>query len=111
MKTAAVPRGILGSSTTGEDHMRLVIIGAGFAGMYAALSAARLRDIRGVSPEEVELALVSPEPTLGVRPRLCEQEPETLTAPLLDVLNAIDVVYVQGSAEKVDTKSRTVQIV
>ena len=26
--------------------MRLVIIGAGFAGMYAALSAARLRDIR-----------------------------------------------------------------
>lgn len=31
--------------------MRLVIIGAGFAGMYAALSAARLREIRGVSPE------------------------------------------------------------
>ncbi len=31
--------------------MRLVIIGAGFAGMYAALSAARLRDIKGVSPE------------------------------------------------------------
>jgi NADH:ubiquinone reductase (H+-translocating) len=91
--------------------MRLVIIGAGFAGMYAALSAARLRDIRGVSPEELEIALVSPEPTLVVRPRLYEQKPETLTAPLLDVLNAIDVVYVQGSAEKVDTKSRTVQIV
>ena len=30
----------------------LVIIGAGFAGMYAALSAARLRDIQGVSPED-----------------------------------------------------------
>src|SRR6266852_4093881 len=27
--------------------MRLVIIGAGFAGMYAALSAARLREIHG----------------------------------------------------------------
>jgi NADH dehydrogenase len=91
--------------------MRLVIIGAGFAGMYAALSAARLRDIRGVSPEELEIALVSPEPTLVVRPRLYEQKPETLTAPLLDVLNAIDVVYVQGSAETVDAKSRTVQIV
>jgi NADH dehydrogenase len=90
---------------------RLVIIGAGFAGMYAALSAARLRDIKGVSPEELEIALVAPEPTLVVRPRLYESKPETLTAPLLDVLKAIDVVYVQGSAETVDTKSRAVEIV
>ena len=80
--------------------MRLVIIGAGFAGMYAALSAARLREIQGVSPEELEIALVAPEPTLVVRPRLYEPKPETLTAPLLDVLRAIDVVYVQGSAEE-----------
>src|SRR5690348_16060759 len=90
--------------------MRLVIIGAGFAGMYAALSAARLRDIHGASPEELEIALVAPEPTLVVRPRLYESKPETLTAPLSDVLNAIDVAYVQGSAEAVDTKSRTVKV-
>lgn len=91
--------------------MQLVIIGAGFAGMYAALSAARLRDIQGVSPEQLEIALVAPEPTLVVRPRLYEPKPETLTAPLLDVLNAIDVVYVQGRAETIDTKSGTVQVV
>jgi len=90
--------------------MRLIIIGAGFAGMYAALSAARLRDIQGVSPEELEIALVAPKPTLVVRPRLYEPKPETLTAPLLDVLKAIDVDYVQGSAETIDTKSRVVQI-
>lgn len=90
--------------------MRLVIIGAGFAGMYAALSAARLRDIRGASPEEFEIALVSPEPTLVVRPRLYEPNPETLTAPLLDVLDSIDVAYIQGSVEAVDTQSRMVQI-
>src|SRR5215470_15452469 len=91
--------------------MRLVIIGAGFAGMYAALSAARLREIKGVSPEDLEIALVAPEPTLVVRPRLYEPNPETLTAPLTDVLKAIDVDYVQGSAETIDTKSRAVQIV
>lgn len=90
--------------------MRLVIIGAGFAGMYAALSAARLREMQGVSPREFEIALVAPQPTLVVRPRLYEPNPETLAAPLLDVLNAIDVVYVQGNAETVDTKSRMVQI-
>ncbi len=91
--------------------MRLVIIGAGFAGMYAALSAARLRDIQGVSPKDLEIALVSPEPTLVVRPRLYEPKPETLTAPLLDVLKAIDVIYVRGHAETIDTKSRKVEIV
>jgi hypothetical protein len=31
--------------------------------MYAAVSAARLRDIRGVSPQDLQIALVSPEPT------------------------------------------------
>ncbi|NUU41832.1 NAD(P)/FAD-dependent oxidoreductase, partial [Tardiphaga robiniae] len=91
--------------------MRLVIIGAGFAGMYAALSAARLRDIQGVPPKELEIALVAPEPTLVIRPRLYEPKPETLTAPLENVLKAIDVVYVQGNAEAVDTKSRVVKIV
>jgi NADH:ubiquinone reductase (H+-translocating) len=90
--------------------MRLVIIGAGFAGMYAALSAARLRDIKGTSPDKFEIALVAPQPTLVVRPRLYEPKPETLTAPLLDVLNAIDVVYVQGSAETIDAKAREIDI-
>jgi NADH dehydrogenase len=90
--------------------MRLVIIGAGFAGMYAALSAARLRDIHGAAPDELEIALVAPEPTLVIRPRLYEPKPETMTAPLLDVLDAIDVAYVQGSAETIDTRSRVVQI-
>src|SRR5262245_1420845 len=91
--------------------MRILIIGAGFAGMYAALSAARLRDIQGVSSEALEIALVAPEPTLVVRPRLYEPKPETLIAPLLDVLKAVDVVYVQGSAEAIDINIRTVKIV
>ncbi|MDH2355312.1 NAD(P)/FAD-dependent oxidoreductase [Bradyrhizobium sp. SSUT112] len=90
--------------------MRIIIIGAGFAGMYAALSAARQREIQGVSPEQLEIALVAPSPVLVVRPRLYEAKPETLTAPLLDVLKAIDVAYVQGSAETINIEARTVQI-
>src|SRR5262245_53290627 len=90
--------------------MRLVIIGAGFAGMYAALSAARLRDIQGVLPEELEIALVAPEPTLVVRPRLYEPKPETLTAPLDGVLKAIGVDYVQGTVDAIDTKARSIEV-
>src|ERR1700761_9160181 len=90
--------------------MRLVIIGAGFAGMYAALSAARLRDIQGVTPDALEIALIAPEPVLVVRPRLYEAKPETVTAPLLDVFKAIDVTYIRGSAEAIDTGARTVRV-
>jgi len=89
--------------------MRLVIIGAGFAGMYAALSSARLREMSSVSPKELEIVLISPEPNLVVRPRLYEPKPETLIAPLDRVLEAIDVVYVRGSVETIDTKSRELQ--
>lgn len=90
--------------------MRIVIIGAGFAGMYAALSAARLRDIKGVSAQELEIMLIAPEPTLVVRPRLYEPDPETLTADLEPVLSAVDVVYVRGRAEAVNTSCRTLVI-
>lgn len=90
--------------------MRLVIIGAGFAGMYAALSSARLRDLQATSPAKLEIVLVASEPTLVVRPRLYEPKPETLTAPLHDVLKAIDVNYVQGHADTIDSAARKVEI-
>lgn len=90
--------------------MRLIIIGAGFAGMYAALSSARLRDIKGVTPEKLEIMLIAPEPTLVIRPRLYEPKPETLTAPLTDVLASVDVTYVRGAAESIDTARRSVAV-
>jgi NADH dehydrogenase len=90
---------------------RLVIIGAGFAGMYAALSAARLRDANRASVRDLEIALVAPEPALVVRPRLYESNPESLTAPLRDVLAAIEVGYVQGTVETIDTHGRHIEVV
>lgn len=91
-------------------RQRLLIIGAGFAGMYAALSAARLRDAENVSTNELEIMLVAPEPRLVVRPRLYEPKPETLTAPLGELFKAIDVVYLQGSVEAIDTSARTAEV-
>lgn len=91
--------------------MRLLIVGAGFAGMYAALSSARLRDIQGISSTELEIILVAPEPTLVVRPRLYEPNPEAVTAPLQGVLQAVDVTYMCGRVDTVDIEARTVEIV
>jgi NADH dehydrogenase len=87
-----------------------VIVGAGFAGMYAALSASRRREASNGSGRGLEITLVAPTPTLVVRPRLYEANPETLIAPLGDVLKAIDVDYVQGTVGAIDADRRSVKV-
>jgi NADH dehydrogenase len=88
---------------------RILILGAGFAGVDAALSAARQRDLANVSPQELEIAVLSPVPVLTIRPRLYEAHPETMVAPLLDLFAAVEVRYIQGTAGSVDPASRTVR--
>jgi NADH dehydrogenase len=73
--------------------------------MYAAISAARLRHLQGVSPRDLEIALISPEPFLVIRPRLYEPKPETMKAPLMELFRGIDVRYVRGSVETIDSAS------
>src|SRR6185436_14645522 len=90
---------------------RILIVGAGFAGMYAALSAARLRDKQGVSPDTFEIAVVAPEPRLVIRPRLYERAPETMVAPLAELFEAVDVRYERGRVDVIDSASQSAVIV
>lgn len=79
---------------------RILIIGAGFAGMWAAFSAARLLD-QAKKDKAVEVALIAPEPALHVRPRFYEVNPTAMQAPLKDVLAAVGVGYIQGSVQHI----------
>src|SRR5262249_19553239 len=90
---------------------RILIVGAGFAGMYAALSAARLRDQKGRSPEAFEITVVAPEPRLVIRPRLYEPAPETQAAPLLDLFQAVDVRFIAGRVESIDATGKSAVVV
>lgn len=90
---------------------RLLIVGAGFAGMYAALSAARLRDIQGVSTDTFEIVLVAPEPSLVIRPRLYEPAPEKMVAPLSELFDAVDIHYERGRVDSIDSAGMSVEIV
>ena len=90
---------------------RILIIGTGFAGMYAALSAARLRDIQRVAPDALEILVVSPEPNLVIRPRLYEPAPETMVAPLSPLFEAVDVRYRPGRVDAIDTAAREIGFV
>ncbi|MES2264613.1 MAG: FAD-dependent oxidoreductase [Pseudomonadota bacterium] len=86
---------------------KILVIGAGFAGIWSALGAARLLDQAGKSAA-VEIALISPEPLLHMRPRLHESEPGGMAYPLLPLLEAAGVRYIQGSVARIHKQDRYV---
>lgn len=84
-------------------RQRILIIGAGFAGLWSALSAARLLELEGAGNDAVEIALVAPQPALVIRPRLYEANAANMVAPLQELFDAVGVRYIQGTVEKIDT--------
>jgi NADH dehydrogenase len=87
---------------------RILVIGAGFAGMWSALSAARLLDEQGRT--DVEITLVAPDPHLHVRPRLYEEGPANFRAPLTEIFEATGVKFIQGTVERIHVERRAVDL-
>jgi NADH dehydrogenase len=83
---------------------KILIIGGGFAGFWAALAARR------VAGSRAEVTLVAPEPVLEIRPRLYEAKPETLGVDLLPLLRKVDVGFVRGEAIRLDTAAKSVTL-
>ena len=90
---------------------RILIIGAGFAGLWSALAAARRLDLEGGPEGAVEIAVVSPEPMLTIRPRLYQAEPGTMAAPLIELFEATGVRYIQGRVETIRTAADEIDVV
>ena len=88
----------------------ILIVGAGFAGLLAALSAARLRDQKGVSPDDLKITVVAPEPVLVVRPRLYERDPASMVAPLGELFAATDIEFCAGWVDTIDAEGGTVSV-
>ncbi|MGE3245797.1 MAG: NAD(P)/FAD-dependent oxidoreductase [Beijerinckiaceae bacterium] len=85
----------------------VLVIGGGFAGMWAALSAAREFALCGRAESVV---LVAPEPYLTIRPRLYEAGPQSMRAPLGPLLETAGVRFVQGEVQAIDADARAVSI-
>ncbi|NIF82532.1 NAD(P)/FAD-dependent oxidoreductase [Comamonas sp. Tr-654] len=90
------------------NTQRIVIVGAGFAGMWSALAAARVLDMHKRS--DIEVVLVAPQPELHVRPRLYEESPNTMRVKLTALLDVVGVKFLQGSVEKIDVLQQQVVI-
>ena len=83
---------------------RILIVGAGFAGMWSALGAARVLD--AAAQTDVEVALIAPEPYLHVRPRFYESgvsadAPADMKAPLGELFDAVGVRFIGGTVEQI----------
>lgn len=85
---------------------QILIVGSGFAGMWAAVSAARLSEQQGNN--SLEIAVLAPLPELRVRPRFYEEKVSTLVAPLTDLFAELDITFIAGHVEQIDTTAKTV---
>ena len=85
---------------------QILIIGAGFGGMWTALSATRLFDIHG--HDEVEVTVLAPQAELRIRPRFYEPDAHQLFAPIGELLDAVGVTFIKGAAETIDVQQKQV---
>ncbi|NWL20193.1 NAD(P)/FAD-dependent oxidoreductase [Pseudomonas umsongensis] len=88
---------------------QILIIGAGFGGVWSALSAARLLDKH--DRNDVEITVLAPQAELRIRPRFYEPDVHTMKAPLDELFDAVGVKFVKGSAEVIDESSRQVSYI
>ncbi|MCA3782034.1 MAG: FAD-dependent oxidoreductase [Burkholderia sp.] len=89
---------------------KILIVGAGFAGVWGALGAARVLDRAGVTSGDIEITLISPKPELQIRPRLYEREPQRMAAPLLPLLDAVGVKFFEGCVEAISVQEKTASV-
>ncbi|KAJ6780037.1 hypothetical protein PWT90_01209 [Aphanocladium album] len=87
---------------------RIVIIGTGFAGLWSALSARRLLQLRE-KEKDVEIVVVAPKPSLVLRPRLYEADASAMVHDLGALFRATNIEFVQGFVEAIDTSKRTIR--
>ncbi|EJN22899.1 NAD(P)/FAD-dependent oxidoreductase [Pseudomonas sp. GM80] len=85
---------------------QILVVGAGFGGMWSALSATRLVDIHG--RDDVQISVLAPQAELRVRPRFYEPNAHQLAAPLHELFEAVGVHFIKGAAETIDVAAKTV---
>ncbi|RON52126.1 NAD(P)/FAD-dependent oxidoreductase [Pseudomonas frederiksbergensis] len=85
---------------------QILVIGAGFGGMWTALSATRLFDIHG--HDGVEVTVLAPQAELRVRPRFYEPNAHQLAAPIGELFDAVGVKFIKGAAETIDVEQKRV---
>jgi NADPH-dependent 2,4-dienoyl-CoA reductase/sulfur reductase-like enzyme len=89
----------------------VLIIGGGFAGVWCAAGAVRLRRLHGAAESELRVTLIDGSDDIVIRPRLYEAGPEQMRVSLDRILGPIGVRRVAATVTDIDTAARRVSAV
>jgi NADH dehydrogenase len=85
----------------------ILVLGAGFGGVWSALSAARILDQHGCT--DVQITLIAPQAELRIRPRFYEPNVHEMKAPLGELFDAVDIKFIQGTVDGIDAANKRVE--
>ncbi len=88
----------------------VVVLGSGFAGLWAAVGAARRLDELHIPAGDVCVTVISSQPFHDIRVRNYEPDLTACRIPLSDVLEPIGVAHIAADVTTIDTAARTVTI-
>jgi NADH dehydrogenase len=89
---------------------RILVLGAGFAGLWAAVGAARKLDEIGALPGEVEVLVVDRNPYHNIRVRNYESDLSAAAIPLREVLDPIGVNHLTAEVQAIDLAKQQVAV-
>jgi NADH dehydrogenase len=87
---------------------RVLVLGSGFAGLWAALGAARRLDELGVPQGAVDVAVVSRQPFHDIRVRNYEADLSPCRIPLQEVLDPAGIGQITATVTGIDASAATV---
>jgi len=89
---------------------RILVLGAGFAGLWAALGAARKRDEIGAQAGDTEILVVDRNPYHNIRVRNYEVELGDAAIPLAGLLDPVGVKHRLAEVETIDPAKHQVAV-
>jgi NADH dehydrogenase len=89
---------------------RILVLGAGFAGLWAAIAAARKLDEIGARSADVDILVVDRNPYHNIRVRNYEVDLSEAAIPLAELLDPIGVNHVLGEVESINVARQQVTV-
>lgn len=89
---------------------RILVLGAGFSGLWSAVGAARKLDELDVGADEVEVSVVNRDAWHSIRVRNYESDLSRVRVPLHDVLDPIGLRLIEGEVTDFDLDARNVRV-
>lgn len=90
---------------------RIVVLGAGFAGLWAAIGAARKRDQIGAAGRDIEIRLIDRNRYHNIRVRNYEADLSEVALPLGQLLDPVGVTHGVGEVQAIDPARRKISMV